>query len=178
MGEQAGYKWFLTRVGVILLGGLVIMAVFALAMVWAQTPTTTTTTGAAAPDSYNIVGSYGNVGYPALTIVPTDKTPSFITNPLKEKRGVILLVYVKNAADDEMMVEYFNRVKAQYASQASFFAFEARDVNELGDVMAQLKINQPPALAVISADGRVYQEYTGWVGEKVMEQVVANALRQ
>ena len=45
-------------------------------------------------------------------------------------------------------------------------------------MLAQLKISQPPAFAVISPDGKVYQEYTGWISEKVMSQVVANALGQ
>jgi hypothetical protein len=31
---------------------------------------------------------------------------------------------------------------------------------------------------VISGDGNVYQEYTGWIDQKTMEQVVANALRE
>ena len=76
------------------------------------------------------------------------------------------------------MLASFNAVKSQYGGQASFFAFEARDVSETGDVMDQLKIMQPPALAVISGDGSVYQQYTGWIDKKVMEQVVANALRE
>jgi len=177
MNGPREYRWFLVAVGLILLGGLVIFAGFTLALVWAANPSQTTTT-AAATDTNNAVGSYGNTGYPALTVTPTDQTPKFIANPLKEKRGVILLVYVKNAYDDEEMLASFNQVKAQYAAQASFFAFEARDVDELGDVPDQLKINQPPALAVISSDGSVYQEYTGWIDEKVMEQVVANALRK
>ncbi len=74
------------------------------------------------------------------------------------------------------MLSYFNAVKAKYAAQGSFFSFEARHASELGDLLAQLKISQPPALAVISPDGSVYQEYTGWISEKVMSQVVANAL--
>ena len=39
-------------------------------------------------------------------------------------------------------------------------------------------MSQPPALAVISGDGPVYQQYTGWIDKKVMEQVIANALRE
>ena len=45
-------------------------------------------------------------------------------------------------------------------------------------MLEQLKINAPPALAVISGDGSVYQQYTGWIDQKVMEQVVANAVRE
>jgi hypothetical protein len=111
-------------------------------------------------------------------VTPTDETPSFIANPLKEKRGVILLIYIRDSIDDEEMVDNFSYVKSKYAADASFFAFEARNVSELGDVPSQLKVDQPPALAVISGDGKVYQLYTGWIDVKVMEQVVANALRR
>jgi hypothetical protein len=102
--------------------------------------------------------------------------PGFIKNPLAEKRGVILLVYCAGATEDEQMLGYFNTIKAKYAAQGSFFSFEAHKASELGDVLAQLKISQPPAFAVISPNGSVYQEYTGWISEKVMSQVVANAL--
>ena len=33
-------------------------------------------------------------------------------------------------------------------------------------MLAQLKITQPPVLAVISPDGKVYQEYTGWISRE------------
>jgi len=176
MNGKAGRRSFLTKVGLILIGGLVIFFGLTIARVVAQS-----TDGAPAAGgeqaARNLVGSYGSHGMEPLTVQATDETPKFIANPLKEKRGVILLVYVKGATEDEEMLASFNRIKAQYAAQASFFSFEARDISELGDVPAQLQIDQPPALAVISGDGKVYQEYTGWIGEKVMEQAVANALR-
>jgi hypothetical protein len=178
MNGHSGYRSFAIKVGLILVGGLVILFGATFAIVLAQSGTGTATPAETSGNSNNIVGSFGMVGLPPLKIVPTDQTPSFVSQPLEEKRGVILLVYVKGAADDEEMLTSFNSVKSQYASQAAFFSFEARDVSELGDVMGQLKIDQPPALAVISGDGNVYQEYTGWIGKEVMAQVVANALRK
>jgi hypothetical protein len=180
MDRQAGYRSFAIKVGLILIGGLVILFGFTFAIVMAETATT----GAVSVDpelygnGYNIAGSFGIVGYPPLKLEPTANTPKFISNPLKEKRGVILLVYVKGAADDEEMLSSFNAVKSEYASQGAFFDFEARDVSELGDVLDQLQISQPPALAVVSGSGAVYQAYTGWIDQKTMEQVVANALRE
>ena len=89
---------------------------------------------------------------------------------------MILLVYVAGVTEDEQMLTAFNQIKAKYAAQGSFFSFEAHHASELGSVLAQLKITQPPAFAVISPDGKVYQEYTGWISPAVMSQVVANAL--
>jgi len=179
MGALAEYKSFLTKAALICLGGLLIMGLFTVCLVWAQTSTTTPTmlTGTA-NSAYNAAGSYGITGMAPLTVKPTDQTPKYVTNALKEQRGVVLLVYVKDAADDQEMLANFESVKAQYAAQASFFNFEAKSVSMTGDLMEQLRIAAPPALAVISPDGKVYQEYTGWIDRSVMEQVVANAVRQ
>ena len=172
----SGYRSFLLKAGLILALGVAIMAAVTGGIVWAgDTPQTTTVSQVVG--SNNTAGSYGITGYPTLTINPQTKNmPSFIKEPLAEKRGVILLVYVPGASDDEQMVTYFDNVKAKYADKASFYSFQARKASELGNVLAQLRISQPPALAVISPDGSVYQLYTGWIGQKVMEQVVANAL--
>jgi hypothetical protein len=178
MDRQAGsYRAFLAKAGLILVGGLLIMLVFTVAIVVAREGQEMGA-GTPEPTTRDQVGSYGIIGYPPLKITPTDQTPKFIAQPLKEKRGVILLVYIKDATDDQDMLASFNAVKSQYGGQAAFFSFEARDVSETGDVMEQLKMMQPPALAVISGDGSVYQQYTGWIDQKVMEQVVANALRE
>ena len=181
MGTLAGYKSFLTKAALICLGGLLIMGLFTITLVWAQSSTTPVSYPETYNKAYNTAGSFGITGMAPLTVKVTegkDGTPGFIARPLKHKRGVILLVYVKGAADDQEMLADFDKVKAEYASQASFFDFEAKTVSELGDVMTQLQITAPPALAVISGDGSVYQMYTGWIGEKVMEQVVANAVRR
>jgi hypothetical protein len=179
MGALAEYKPFVTKAALICLGGLLIMGLFTVCLVWAQTSTTspamlTQMDGG----TYNAAGSYGITGMAPLTVKPTDKTPKYVTNALKEQRGVVLLVYLKDATDDQEMVSNFEAVKAQYAAQASFFNFEAASVSMTGDLMEQLRIAAPPALAVISPDGKVYQEYTGWIDRSVMEQVVANAVRQ
>ncbi|HMK92148.1 MAG TPA: hypothetical protein VK576_04045 [Thermoleophilia bacterium] len=176
MSGQPGYRSFLLKAGLILALGVVIMACVTGGVVWATgSPTTPAVTQVVG--SNNTAGSYGITGYQPIAVKPeAGDVPTFISNPLKEKRGVILLVYVPGSAADEQMVTYFNNVKAKYADRGSFFSFEARKASELGNVLAQLRISQPPALAVISPDGSVYQEYTGWIGQKVMEQVVSNAL--
>ncbi len=128
-------------------------------------------------DAFNSVSSYGITGYPPLTLVPTAQTPTFIKQRLAEKRAIVLLVYVEGAADDMAMLESFEDVKAQYAAESSFMDFEARKVTELGDTLQLLHVYDPPILAVIQGDGKVFQLYTGWIGRAVMEQVVADAVR-
>ena len=176
MSGKPWYRSFFVKAALIVVMGAAIMVVVTGGIVLA---TNAPTTVAATPVSgnYNTAGSYGITGYPTLSVNMSAKNvPSFIKNPLAEKRGVILFVYCAGATEDDQMLGYFNAIKAKYAAQGSFFSFEAKHASELGDVLAQLKITQPPALAVISPDGSVYQEYTGWVSEKVMSQVVANAL--
>jgi hypothetical protein len=137
---------------------------------WTLTMTMTT-------PSYNSVSSYGMTGYAPLKLVPTDQTPDFIKSRLAEQRGLVLLVYAEGAADDMEMLSYFNDVKAQYGADSSFMAFEARKTTELGDTLDQLRVSNPPILAVIRGSGEVSELYTGWIGRKVMEQVVADAVR-
>jgi hypothetical protein len=86
-------------------------------------------------------------------------------------------VYVKGASDDMEMLDYFNDIKANYAADSSFFSFEARESKQLGDLLSQLRVSDPPILAIIRGDGVVAQLYTGWIGFKVMEQEVADAVR-
>jgi hypothetical protein len=82
-----------------------------------------------------------------------------------------------DSLDDMEMVDSFNAVKAQYGADSSFMSFEARKVTELGDTLDQLRVSNPPVLAVIRGTGEVAQLYTGWISRKVMEQVVSNAVR-
>jgi len=89
----------------------------------------------------------------------------------------VLLVYVDGAADDMEMLSFFNDVKAQYGADGSFMDFEAHKTTELGDTLTQLRVSNPPILAIIRGNGEVAQLYTGWIGKQVMEQVVANAVR-
>jgi hypothetical protein len=158
-------------IGAVLFGGVVAVRVLA------------DTTGAAepaalpAPASYNTVSSYGMTGYAPLKLVPTDETPDFIKARLDEQRGIVLLVYVDGAADDMQMLESFDAIKAQYAADSSFLGFEARKSSELGDTLQQLRVSNPPILAIIRGNGDVAQLYTGWISRKVMSQVVANAVR-
>jgi len=157
-------------VGAALFGGVVAVRVFAAG-------STTAPVAVATPASYNTVSSFGMTGYAPLKLTPTAETPSFITSRLQEQRGIVLLVYVDGAADDMEMLSYFNDVEAQYGADSSFMAFEAHKTTELGDTLQQLRVSNPPILAVIRGSGEVSQLYTGWIGKKVMEQVVADAVR-
>ena len=157
-------------VGALLFGGVAAVRVMAES---GATPTVSATQ----PASYNSVSSYGMTGYAPLTIVPTAETPAFITKRLDEKRGMVLLVYVEGATDDMEMLSYFNDIKANYAADSSFFSFEARQSSQLGDTLTQLRVSDPPILAIIRGDGTVAQLYTGWIGFKVMEQEIADAVR-
>lgn len=157
-------------VGALLFGGVVTVRVLAAAE-------TTAPAAVEAPESYNSVSSYGMTGYAPLTIEPTAETPSFITKRLEEKRGIVLLVYVSGAADDMEMLSYFNDIKGNYAADSTFLAFEARESKQLGDTLMQLRVTDPPILAIIRGDGQVAQLYTGWIGFKVMEQEIADAVR-
>ena len=132
---------------------------------------------ASQPASYNTVSSYGMAGYAPLTIKATPDTPEFITKRLNEKRGIVLLVYVKGASDDMEMLSFFDDIKSTYAADSSFFSFEARDSKQLGDLLAQLRVSDPPVLAIIRGDGQVAQLYTGWIDKQVMQQAVADAVR-
>ena len=175
MGIVTRNRSFLIAVVLVLVCGLAILAGVTAIRVFAEDGATPTAAGA--QTDYNKAGSYGITGYQPLKLEPTGETPKFITKALDAQKGVILLVYVRGASADEEMLASFIKVKAIYRSQGSFFNFEARKVKELGDLLTQLKVNAPPMLAVIKADGTVAQLYTGWIGQKVMEQVVANALR-
>ena len=157
-------------VGAALFCGVVAVRVFAAAETAAPAALPT-------PASYNTVSSYGTTGYAPLKITPTAETPSFITSRLEEQRGIVLLVYVEGAADDMEMLSYFNAVKGQYGVDSSFMSFEAHKTTELGDTLQQLRVSNPPILAVIRGSGEVAELYTGWIGRKVMEQVVADAAR-
>jgi hypothetical protein len=137
--------------------------------------------------SNNPVSSYGlgslpaatpsATGYEPLVFTPTAETPAFITDRLAEQKGIVLLVYCEGASDDMAMLSSFNTVKGQYAADTTFMAFEAVATTELGDTLDQLRVSDPPILAIIRGDGVVSELYTGWIGLKVMEQRVADAVR-
>jgi hypothetical protein len=166
----------MAAVGTIVLAGVVVFGAMTAFLAWGQTGTSVTPTGSNVNANYNAAGSFGVTGLPSLTIKAAT-APSMVADSLKQNRGVILLAYVAGAADDDDMLASFNAVKAKYAAQASFFSFEAADVSELGNLLDQLRVSAPPIFAVIRPDGSVYQIYTGWIGQEVMDQVVANALR-
>lgn len=157
-------------IGALLFGGVIAVRVMAES---GATPAPAATQ----PASYNSVSSFGMTGYPPLTIEPTAETPDFITKRLDENRGIVLLVYVEGASDDMEMLASFNDIKANYGADSSFFAFEARESKQLGDTLMQLHVSDPPILAIIRGDGTVANMYTGWIGSKVMEQEIADAVR-
>ncbi len=175
MGMVARNRSFLIALLVILVCGLAILGGFTAIRVLAVDSTTTAAT--TQQGNLNTAGSFGITGYAPVTVQASETTPKFVAEPLQDQRGVILLVYVKGASADQEMLDNFNKVKAQYAASASFFNFEARQVPELGDLLAQIRVNQPPMLVIIKGDGTVSQLYTGWIGQKVMEQAVADAVR-
>ena len=164
----------MAAVGMIVLAGAVVFGAMTAFLAWGQAGTAGT--AATSQANYNTASSFGITGLPTLTIQATT-APSIVADALNQNRGVILLAYVTGAAADDDMLASFNAVKAQYASQASFFSFEAADVSQLGNMLDQLHVSAPPILAVIRGDGTVYQLYTGWISEPVMDQVVANAIR-
>ncbi len=159
----------------IVVGGLLIFGMTTAFIALGQetaTPTATTP-----QTNYNAVGSYGLTGYPSIYVKVNETTPQFIDDAFKNGKGVVLLAYVQGAAADDEMLMSFENVQAMYADRADFFSFEAREVSETGDVLDQLGVNAPPILAVIRSDGGVYELYTGWISQPVMEQVIANATR-
>jgi hypothetical protein len=177
MGIVKRNKAFLITAALILVVGAALFGGVVAVRVFAATGTATPAVALVAPASYNTVSSYGMTGYAPLKLTPTAETPSFITSRLQEQRGMVLLVYVEGAADDMEMLSYFDDVKAQYGADSSFTSFEARKTTELGDTLQQLRVSNPPILAVIRGNGEVAELYTGWIGLKVMEQVVADAVR-
>jgi hypothetical protein len=176
MGIFKRNRTFLIGAVLILVVGAVLFGSVVAVRVMAETGATPAP-AAAQPASYNTVSSFGMTGYAPLTVQATAETPEFITKRLDEKRGIVLLVYVKGASDDMEMLSYFNDIKGNYAADSSFFSFEARESKQLGDLLSQLRVSDPPILAIIRGDGVVAQLYTGWIGFKVMEQEVADAVR-
>ena len=179
-GRDNPLKFFFVGVLLIVLCGAIIVGVLTPLLVWADSSTVATKAPPAATlmtnATYNVAGSYGTTGMPQLVLTPTVNTPTSIKASLTAHRGVVLLVYCKGAAADEAMVTSFNTIKAKYAADSSFFNFESHDVNDLGDVLAQLKAYNPPMLAIIDGKGRTIV-YTGWIDEQTMEQRVADAIR-
>jgi hypothetical protein len=167
---------FLLTAVLILVVGIGLFAGVVTVRVLAATGTATPS-ALPAPASYNVVSSYGITGYAPLKLEPTNETPDFIKSRLKEQRGMVLLVYVDGAADDMQMLDSFNALRAQYATDSSFLDFEAHKSSGLGDTLQQLRVSNPPILAVIRGNGEVAQLYTGWIGRQVMSQVIANAVR-
>lgn len=161
----------------IVLGGMLILGMFTAFAAWGETSTTPTAQSSTLTADYNRAASYGITGYPARAVRVTADTPAFVSDSFQQGRGIVLLAYVQGAAADDEMRAAFQQVSSAHSGQAGFFAFEAHQVGELGDVLDQLGAKSPPLFAVIKADGSVYQLYTGWISKQVMEQVVSNALR-
>ncbi len=176
MGIVGRNKSFLITAVLIVVIGAVIFGGVTVVRVMAE-DSTTPTAAVAAPSNYNTVDSYGITGYAPLTVSDTPETPGFVSKRLKEQRGMVVLVYVKGAQADTEMLDSFNAIKAQYAADSSFFSFEAKDVTQTGNLLDQLKVSDPPILAVIDGSGKVAELYTGWIDRKVMEQRIADAIR-
>ena len=176
MGIVGRNKSFLVTAALIVVIGALIFGGVTVVRVMAE-GSTTTTAAAPATSNYNSVDSYGITGYAPLTVTDTTDTPGFVSKRLKEQRGMVVLIYVDGAGADQEMLQSFNDIKAQYAADSSFFSFEAHDVTQTGNLLDQLKVSDPPVLAIIGGDGKVHELYTGWVDQKVMEQRIADAVR-
>jgi hypothetical protein len=178
MGVVARNRGFLASAALIIVGGLVIMGIFTAFFAMAEEGTTSEAVPAAAIDvDNNLVGSYGMTGSADVTLQVTDETPKAIANALKEKRGMVLLVYCAGATADENMLAQVNDLKDQYVDDMSFFTYESLEVKRLGDVLGQLGVSNPPILAIVRGDGSVAEMYTGWVGAQVLEQRIADTAR-
>ena len=177
MGIVTRNRPFFLTAGLILIAGVALFfsAVQVYALVAGPGAPASATNGSA---DYNAVDSYGLTGMAPLVFKPTVDTPKSIAQPLKQKRGVILLVYMPGATGDEQMLTSFNKLKSKYADSASFFSFEQMDVSagDLGDVLQQLGNVSPPMLAIIRGDGKVSQLYSGWIDDMTMEQQISNAI--
>jgi hypothetical protein len=176
MGVLARNRSFLASAALIIVGGLVVMGIFTVFFAMAETSSTPVSM-VGPEDKAAFPGSYGITGANTITLQVTDETPKPIANALQEQRGIVLLVYMKNAAADMAMLEQVRGLKAEYAADMSIFTYEAGDVKRLGDVLDQLQVHDPPVLAIIRGDGTVAELYAGWVGAKVLEQRVADAAR-
>jgi len=73
------------------------------------------------------------------------------------------------------MLSYFNAAKAKYAARVrSSRSKRATPLSSATCSLSSRSASRRPGRHL--SDGSVYQEYTGWISEKVMFQVVANAL--
>lgn len=174
MGIVGRNKQFVVAAALIVLGGLFIMSLFTVFFAMAQDETGAATT---TQTNYNLTGSYGLTGFPDLKLEPTDETPKAIRKRLKEKRPIALLVYCKGAGADMSLKSSFQSIARKYAADMSFFKYESKQVKHLGDVLTQLEVSDPPICAIVRSDGSVAELYTGWVGYKVLDQQVADAVR-
>jgi hypothetical protein len=178
MGFVGRNKSFLiTAVLILAIGAVIFGSVSVVRVMAAGSATPAPAVQLKATADNNSADSYGITGYSPITLTATDSTPGFVAKRLKDQRGMVLLIYVKGAGADMDMLESFNAVKAIYAADASFFSFNAGDVKQTGDLLDQLKVTDPPVLAIVNGSGKVDELYTGWIDRKVMEQRVADALR-
>jgi hypothetical protein len=177
MGILTRNKSFLLTAFIILVVGAFLFAGVTGVRVLASQGTATTAAVPQKLQNNNGVSSYGKTGFGPIKIVPTADTPKFVSSRLADQRGIVLLVYVEGATADMELRDSFDAVKAIYAADISFFSFESHQVTELGDLLGQLGVSNPPILAIIRGDGTVSELYTGWVDRTVLEQRVADAVR-
>jgi len=115
-----------------------------------------------------------------VMIKVTNETPAVVKEALEAKSPFVIFVYCSGASVDEEMRSYFNSVKSQYSNSAEFFSFEVADTAKLGDTLdqAQVNVHNPPIVIIADGEGEVQEIYTGWVGLKVLEQRLADVLRE
>ncbi len=158
-------------VGAALFGGVVAVRVFAAA---GATPAA----APPAPASYNTVSSYGMTGYAPLKLTPDRRDPVLhhLAPPGAARHRAPRLLSTAPPTTWRCSATSTTS-RRSYGADSSFMSFEARKTTELGDTLQQLRVSNPPVLAVIRGSGEVAELYTGWIGHKVMEQVVADAVR-
>ena len=157
-------------VGALLFGGVIAVRVMAEGE---ATPAPAPTQ----PASYNTVSSFGMTGYEPLTLEPTAETPEFIAKRLDRSGHRPPRVHQgrERRHGDALLLQ---RHQGQLRGRQLVLLLEARrESKQLGDTLTQLRVSDPPILAIIRGDGTVAQLYTGWIGFKVMEQEVADAVR-
>ena len=158
-------------VGALLFGGVIAVRVMA-------ESSATPAPAATQPASYNSVSSYGMTGYAPLTLEPTAETPDFITKRLDEKprhRPARVRQGRQRRHGDALLLQRHQGATTPPTARSS--PSRRASPSSSATPSMQLRVSDPPILAIIRGDGTVANLYTGWIGFKVMEQEIADAVR-
>ena len=177
MSGKPWYRSFFVKAALIVVMGAAIMVVVTGGIVLATNAPTTVDRRLPVSGNYNTAGSYGITGYPTLSVDTSAKNvPSFIKNPLAEKRGVILLVYCAGVTEDQQMLRLLQPIKAKYAAQGSFFSFESATPRSSATSSPSSRSPSRRPSPSSHPTARSTRSTPAGSARKVMSQVVANAL--